>query len=67
MNGLLAVDGVSKRFRGLLKGVNGSGDVVMDVEGQEMALPMESIGNAKLVLTDALIAATAGRKACNEN
>jgi ribosome maturation factor RimP len=56
-----------KRFRGLLKGLNGSGDVVIDVDGAEVALPMDSIGNAKLVLTDALIAAAAGRKACNEN
>jgi hypothetical protein len=28
---------------------------------------MESIGNAKLVLTDALIAAASAGKACNEN
>jgi ribosome maturation factor RimP len=56
-----------KRFRGLLKGVNGGGDVLMDVDGAEVALPMTAIGNAKLVLTDALIAATAGHKACNEN
>jgi ribosome maturation factor RimP len=56
-----------KRFRGLLKGVSANGDVMIDVDGQEMALPMDEIGNAKLVLTDALIAATAGRKACNEN
>ena len=56
-----------KRFRGLLKGVNANGDVMMDVDGTEVAVPMDGIGNAKLVLTDALIAATAGRKACNEN
>jgi ribosome maturation factor RimP len=56
-----------KRFRGLLKGVDANGDVVMDVEGQELVVPMDAIGNAKLVLTDALIAATAGRMACNEN
>lgn len=56
-----------KRFRGLLKGVNESGDVMMDIDGTETAVPMDSIGNAKLVLTDALIAATAERKACNEN
>jgi ribosome maturation factor RimP len=56
-----------KRFRGLLKGVSADGDVVMDVEGQELTVPMDEIGNAKLVLSDALIAATAGRKACNEN
>jgi len=56
-----------KRFRGLLKGVNGAGDVLIDVDGVETVVPMDSIGNAKLVLTDALIAATSGPKACNEN
>ncbi|TAK98172.1 MAG: ribosome maturation factor RimP [Rhodospirillaceae bacterium] len=56
-----------KRFRGLLKGMNSAGEVVIDVDGVDIAVPMEAIGNAKLVLTDALIAATAAGKACNEN
>ena len=56
-----------KRFRGLLKGVNDAGDVLIDVDGTETTVPMDAIGNAKLVLTDQLIAATASRKACNEN
>ena len=56
-----------RRFRGLLKGVNAAGDVLIDLDGAEVAVPMDAIGPAKLVLTDALIAAAAGRKACNEN
>lgn len=56
-----------RRFKGLLKGVNAAGEVLMDVDGTELSVPMDAIGNAKLVLTDSLIAATASRKACNEN
>ena len=56
-----------KRFRGVLKGLNSAGDAVIDIDGADVAVPMEAIGNAKLVLTDALIAATAAGKACNEN
>ncbi len=56
-----------RRFRGLLKGVNAGGDALIDVDGADVAVPMDAIGNAKLVLTDDLIAAAAGRKACNEN
>jgi ribosome maturation factor RimP len=56
-----------RRFKGLLKGVSATGDVVMDVDGSEMNVPMDVISNAKLMLTDALIASTAARKACNEN
>ena len=56
-----------RRFRGQLKGVNAANEVVIDVDGTDMTVPMDAIGNAKLVLTDDLIAATAGRKACNEN
>jgi ribosome maturation factor RimP len=56
-----------KRFRGLLNGVNDAGEVMMTVDGADMLLPMGAIGNAKLVLTDELIAATSVGKACNEN
>jgi len=56
-----------KRFRGLLKGVNDAGDVMIVVDGAETAVPMTAIGAAKLVLSDELIAATAVGKACNEN
>jgi ribosome maturation factor RimP len=45
-----------KRFRGLLAGVDG--DLVrMTVEGADVALPFDQIRDAKLILTDALIAA----------
>ena len=44
-----------------------AGEVLVDVDGTEMQVPMDAIGNAKLVLTDSLIAATGSRKACNEN
>jgi ribosome maturation factor RimP len=56
-----------KRFRGMLQGVNEAGDVVIAVDGVEMIVPMAVIGNAKLVLTDALLAAMSAGKACNEN
>ncbi len=56
-----------RRFRGRLKGVNAANEVVIIVDGADTTVPMDAIGAAKLVLTDDLIAATAGRKACNEN
>ena len=56
-----------KRFKGLLKGVNSAGDAVIEVDGTDVAVPLDAIGNAKLLLTDALIAATAAGRACNEN
>jgi len=56
-----------KRFKGELNGLNAAGDVLITVDGVQTAVPMDAIGNAKLVLTDALIAATAAGKACNEN
>ena len=52
-----------KRFRGRLLGLDGD-DVRIDVEGGEVAvIPLAEIAAAKLVLTDALIAAAmkAGR------
>ena len=56
-----------RRFKGQLKGVNAANEVVIAVDGADVAVPIDAIGAAKLVLTDELIAATAGRKACNEN
>ncbi len=56
-----------RRFKGLLKGVNATNEVVIAVDGSDVAVPMDAIGDAKLVLTDALIAATSAKKACNEN
>jgi ribosome maturation factor RimP len=44
-----------KRFRGNLLGLDGS-DVVIDVDGQRLSFPHASIAEAKLVLTDRLIA-----------
>ena len=49
------VDG-RKRFKGILKGVTDVA-VKIDSEGAEIALPLSQIAKAKLVLTDALIAA----------
>ena len=45
-----------KRFKGILKGVANE-NVKIDSEGAEVALPLNQIAKAKLVLTDALIAA----------
>ena len=45
-----------KRFKGVLKGVEGDA-VKIDSEGAVVALPLNQIAKAKLVLTDALIAA----------
>ncbi len=46
-----------KRFRGLLLGLAG-GEVKLNQDGAEVALPLADIATAKLVLTDALIAAS---------
>lgn len=43
-----------KRFRGILKGLDGS-DVVLEVGKQTVTLPFSAIADAKLVLTDKLI------------
>lgn len=53
----LPIDG-RRRFRGLLMGVAGR-DVKMMIEGTEVILPFDQISAAKLILTDALIAASA--------
>ena len=44
-----------KRFKGLLLGLEGN-DVVMEIEGARLAFPFRAIAEAKLVLTDRLIA-----------
>jgi len=49
------IDG-RKRFKGRLKGLEAE-KVKIEVEGAELALPLEEIEKAKLVLTDDLIAA----------
>src|SRR5581483_4565865 len=49
------IDG-RKRFKGRLRGLEGA-QVKIEVEGAELALPLEEIEKAKLVLTDDLIAA----------
>ena len=46
-----------KRFRGRLLGV-ADGNVRMDFEGDAVSLPFDSVGAAKLVITDDLIAAS---------
>src|SRR5690242_14302836 len=48
------VDG-RKRFRGKLLGLDGQ-DVTIESQGQRYAIPFKGIAEAKLVLTDALIA-----------
>jgi len=48
------IDG-RKRFRGKLLGLDGQ-DVTIESQGQRYAIPFKGIAEAKLVLTDALIA-----------
>ena len=55
-----------KRFKGILKGVEGDA-VKIDSEGAELALPFNQIAKAKLVLTDALIAAHEAAAEADEN
>ncbi|MGH6683511.1 MAG: ribosome maturation factor RimP [Pseudolabrys sp.] len=44
-----------KRFRGLLLGIDGQ-DVTIESQGKRIAIPFRGIAEAKLVLSDALIA-----------
>jgi ribosome maturation factor RimP len=44
-----------RRFKGMLIGLDGN-DVVIEVEGERLKFPFRSIAEAKLVLTDKLIA-----------
>ena len=48
------IDG-RKRFRGMLLGLEGQ-DVTIESQGQRISIPFRGIAEAKLVLTDALIA-----------
>ncbi len=48
--------GGRRRFRGLLRGVRGE-DVLLAVDGEEIVIPFALIQRAKLVLTEALLAA----------
>ncbi|MBF0373727.1 MAG: ribosome maturation factor RimP [Alphaproteobacteria bacterium] len=54
----MPIDG-RKRFRGIVLGIEEAGMVRLAVEGGEVSLPFEDIRSAKLVLTDALLAAAA--------
>ncbi|WP_374370733.1 ribosome maturation factor RimP [Dongia sp.] len=58
------IDG-RKRFKGTLKGVTDE-TVKLVAEGEEVALPLNKIAKAKLVLTDALIAAHQAQEAAAE-
>ena len=46
-----------RRFKGMLLGLAGDDAVRLDVDGEILELPLVAIQSAKLVLTDALIAA----------
>lgn len=46
-----------RRFKGMLLGLGENGTVRLDVDGEAVSLPLGDIHSAKLVLTDALIAA----------
>jgi ribosome maturation factor RimP len=50
----LPIDG-RKRFRGILKGIEGD-EVALVVDGVEKKLPFTHIRSAKLVMTDELVA-----------
>ncbi|WP_242124476.1 ribosome maturation protein RimP [Sphingobium sp. Sx8-8] len=47
-----------KSFRGVLKGVEGGNILFADAKAGDVAIPFALVGDAKLILTDALIAAT---------
>ena len=54
-----------KRFRGLLTGITTGGNVTIRMDDAYFVVAVNNISTAKLVLTDELIAATAGRGAAN--
>ncbi|BDD65742.1 ribosome maturation factor RimP [Sphingobium sp. TA15] len=47
-----------KSFRGVLKGVEGEDILFADAKAGDVAIPFALVGDAKLILTDALIAAS---------
>lgn len=51
------VDG-RRRFKGVLKGLDGTGAVRVEMEGAEFGIALTEIATAKLVLTDKLIEAS---------
>lgn len=59
-----AVDG-QRRFRGLIGGIDADDRVVIGTGEQEVRAPFGAIRRAKLVLTDALLAAHAERAGAN--
>lgn len=60
----VALDG-RKRFRGILKGVEDGRIVLEDEKGGVVSLPFVDLRSAKLILTDALLAASAAQLAAN--
>lgn len=50
-----------RRFRGILGGLVGDA-IVISVDGAKTEIPINAIGTAKLVMTDELIEASAGRR-----
>jgi ribosome maturation factor RimP len=47
-----------KSFRGILKGVEGEDILFQDAKAGDVTIPFALVGDAKLMLTDALISAT---------
>ncbi|KKW92212.1 MULTISPECIES: ribosome maturation protein RimP [Sphingobium] len=47
-----------KSFRGVLKGIEGEDILFTDAKAGEVVIPFALVGDAKLILTDALIAAS---------
>ncbi len=54
-----------RRFSGIVLGADGNGARLRLDDGSEIVLPLDAIRRAKLVLTDALIAATATQSRTN--
>lgn len=46
-----------RRYKGVLRGLSEGGDIRLEVDGAPVDLPLADVQSAKLVLTDALIAA----------
>lgn len=47
-----------KSFRGVLKGVEGEAILFQDAKAGDVVIPFSQVGDAKLILTDALISAS---------